>query len=138
MLSILDEITQKNDKYNNNITKISVLEEENDRIMAEICYDIKNSKNSILEEIKRNKDYLELLPKTASLLEGVENAISNDEVNSSSAKLVIEVLSEIENHKESIKSKEENIEDKNINLSGSRGLFNKFTQIVKESLEYDN
>lgn len=52
MFDILGEITKRNERYNNNITKISVLEEENDRLMAEICCDIQNSKNDILKEIK--------------------------------------------------------------------------------------
>lgn len=139
MFDILDEITRKNEKYNNNIIKISVLEEDNDRLMAEICYDIRNSKNDILKEININEDYLKLLPKTAGSLEFVIKALSNDEVNNiASAKLVMEVLLEIEKHNNSITSKNNNIREKNINKSSSKGLINKFTEIVKESLENDN
>ena len=56
MRSILDEITEKNKEYDNNIIKMSVLEERNDRLMAEICYDIIKSRNNILKEIEENKD----------------------------------------------------------------------------------
>lgn len=139
MFDILGEITKRNERYNNNITKISVLEEENDRLMAEICCDIQNSKNDILKEIKDNQEYLNMLSKTAGSLDVVIKAISNNEVNNISiAKLVIEVLLEIEKHDNSIKNKKKSIREKNINKSNSKGFLNKFTEIVKGDLENDN
>lgn len=55
MLIWLDEITRKEEKYNNNIQKISIIEKENERLMAEMCCNIKNSQDNILEEIKKIK-----------------------------------------------------------------------------------
>lgn len=80
-----------------------------------------------------------MLSKTAGSLDVVIKAISNNEVNNISiAKLVIEVLLEIEKHDNSIKNKKKSIREKNINKSNSKGFLNKFTEIVKGDLENDN
>lgn len=131
MRSILDEITEKNKEYDNNIIKMSVLEERNDRLMAEICYDIIKSRNNILKEIEENKDYLKLLPKTAATVDGVIEYISNDELNSSNVKLIIEILLEIQKHNNYNK-------DENMKLSIPKRIFDKYAKKIKESLGNDN
>ena len=139
MYDIVNELTRKNDKYNNNIEKISVLENENDRLMAEICLDIKNAGNDILKEINKNEEYLKLLPAISPSLDIVIKAISDGEVNNGSiAKLIIEILMEIKVHDNNVKWQQSNLRDKDESKSTSKNLFDKFVKIVKEDLENDN
>lgn len=137
MYSILDEINRKNDKYNNNITKIGELEKENDRLIAEICYTIKNSKNNILEEIDLNKDYLKMLPNTGQSVDFVMKKLSNDEIDISSAKFVIELLVEIEKHNSNI-SRKSSLKGRNTNTSTAKGLWNKLTDRFMEMTIEEN
>ncbi|MCM1234235.1 MAG: hypothetical protein NC489_29375 [Ruminococcus flavefaciens] len=131
MYEIVNELARKNDKYNNNIEKISVLETENDRLMAEIYLDIKNAGNDILKEIYQNEEYLKLLPAISPSLDIVIEAISNEEVNNQSiAKLIIEILMEIKVHGNNVKKDE--------SKSTSKNFLDKFVKIVKEDLENDN
>lgn len=95
MRSILDKIAQKEEKYNNNIAEISKLETDNSRIMADICCDIRNSKIDILKEIETNNYYLKKLPQTTDLIDEIVEIISDDKVDDSNAKIVIQVLKEI-------------------------------------------
>lgn len=135
MLIWLDEITQKEEKYNNNIQKISVIEKENERLMAEMCCNIKNSQENILEEIKKNQDYLKFLPEISPILEIVQDALSNDTIDISSAKLTLEILHEIQRHN---LGNQDNLSNKNINKSAIEGIIDKFSVLVRGKEDNDN
>lgn len=135
MLIWLDEITRKEEKYNNNIQKISIIEKENERLMAEMCCNIKNSQDNILEEIKKNQDYLKFLPEISPILEMVQDALSNDTIDISSAKLTLEILHEIQKHN---LENQDNLSNKNINKSAIEGLIDKFSVLVRGKEDNDN
>lgn len=135
MLIWLDEITRKEEKYNNNIQKISIIEKENERLMAEMCCNIKNSQDNILEEIKKNQDYLKFLPEISPILEMVQDALSNDTIDISSAKLTLEILHEIQKHN---LENQDNLSNKNINKSAIDGLIDKFSVLVRGKEDNDN
>lgn len=135
MLIWLDEITQKEEKYNNNIQKISIIEKENERLMAEMCCNIKNSQDNILEEIKKNQDYLKFLPEISPILEMVQDALSNDTIDVSSAKLTLEILHEIQKHN---LENQDNLSNKNINKSAIEGIIDKFSVLVRGKEDNDN
>lgn len=135
MLIWLDEITQKEEKYNNNIQKISIIEKENERLMAEMCCNIKNSQDNILEEIKKNQDYLKFLPEISPILEMVQDALSNDTIDISSVKLILEILHEIQKHN---LENQDNLSNKNINKSAIKGIIDKFSLLVRGKEDNDN
>lgn len=136
MFDKFSDIVNKNEKYDNNIKQIALLEETNVEIASEIFFDINNSREDILSELNKNKDFLKTHSKFSNLIDKVIKELSENYIDDiTKAKLILEILKSIERHEIDMRNYEKKT---NCNKSDSRGLFDIFTKIVKESLNNDN
>ena len=136
MFDKFSDIVNKNEKYDNNIKQIALLEEINVEIASEIFFDINNSREDILSELNKNKDFLKTHSKFSNLIDKVIKELSENYIDDiTKAKLILEILKSIERHEIDMRNYEKKT---NCNKSDSRGLFDIFTKIVKESLNNDN
>lgn len=65
----------------------------------------------------------------------VQDALSNDTIDISSAKLTLEILHEIQKHN---LENQDNLSNKNINKSAIDGLIDKFSVLVRGKEDNDN
>lgn len=135
MDKILKVLTEGDQKHTDNVNTITRLEQENARLTAEMCNNINTSRSEIAKFIGNNKDFLLLLPKISENIELVIGWLSNGIINDlSQVQLILEILKEIKIHND--KENENNILEKK--EENPKGLFNKYIQIIKESIGNDN
>lgn len=139
MFDILDELSQTEKMYDNNLEQIEELEKKNIRLTSEMCLNIKKSKSEIIKKINDNEDYLKLNPNMSGIIDDFLKQISYDEINDiSKAKMVIEILREIKEHNQNIEEQQTRQMNNDKIATNSNGFFNKIVVAVKEELKNDN
>lgn len=139
MFDILDELSQTEKMYDNNLEQIEELEKKNIRLTSEMCLNIKKSKSEIIKKINDNEDYLKLNPNMSGIIDDFLKQISYDKINDiSKAKMVIEILREIKEHNQNIEEQQTRQMNNDKIATNSNGFFNKIVVAVKEELKNDN
>lgn len=136
MFDRFSDIINKNEKYDDNIKQIALLEETNSEIISEMFFDINDSKEEILSELNKNKDFLKTHSKFSHSIDKVIEQLSENFVDDiGMAKLIVEILRSIESHENNLRNYEKKT---NCNKSDAKGWFRTFTKLVKENLDNDN